>query len=124
MYSAEILLVDEEPEILALGATALRRAGYAVQSAICGDVAFILVEQGLLFDLLITDIVMPGLLDGFGLARKARELIPNLPIVYSTGFAKAATRGKDSAPIGRFLFKPWRQYDLLQAVEQAMTPLH
>src|SRR5579871_6405652 len=112
MISAEILLVDDEPDILALGLNALREAGYSVQTAISGDVAAILIEQGLMFDLLITDIVMPGSLDGYGLAARVRELIPRLPIIYSTGYTRATARAI-GAPDGRFLIKPWRQGDLI-----------
>jgi CheY-like chemotaxis protein len=121
MSTAEILFVDDERDILALGVTALREAGYSVQSAISGDVALILVEQGLHFDLLITDIIMPGFLDGYALARKVREHIPNLPIVYSTGFGKAASIGSDRAPVGQILLKPYRQHDLLRAVANAIA---
>jgi CheY-like chemotaxis protein len=124
MHRIEILFVDDERDLLALGATTLRGAGYTVQSAISGDVALILVEQGLLFDLLITDIVMPGFLNGYALARKAREHIPELPILYSTGYGKAATLSQEAAPPGQLLLKPYRQGDLLRAVESALTSLH
>ena len=124
MQAVEILFVDDESDILTLGVSALREAGYSVQSAISGDVAMILVEQGLLFDLLITDIVMPGFLDGFALARKAREFIPDLPILYSTGFGKAASMGSERAPAGELLLKPYRQSELLHAVERVLSHVH
>jgi CheY-like chemotaxis protein len=124
MMHLDILLVDDERDILDLGSAALRGAGYSVQQAISGDIAFLLVQQGLLFDLLVTDIVMPGLLDGFALARKVREFIPAMPIVYSTGFARAADMHIQDAPNGRLLIKPWLQSDLLAAVDAAMSSLH
>lgn len=120
----DVLLVDDEEEILNLGVSALRNAGYTVQQAISGDVAYILIQQGLLFDLLITDIMMPGLLDGFALAQKVRELIPDLPIIYSTGFVKAASIRSLGAPDGQILIKPWLRSDLLGAVSSAIALVH
>jgi CheY-like chemotaxis protein len=117
----DILLVDDEADILDLGALALNKAGYSVQAAISGDVAFILIEQGLRFDLLITDVVMPGLLDGFALARKARRIIPDLPIVYATGFMRGAALRNSGVPDGQLLIKPWRRAELLQAVGAALS---
>jgi CheY-like chemotaxis protein len=124
MNRPDILLVDDERDILDLGVSALSRAGYSVQSAISGDIAFILIEQGLLFDMLITDVIMPGMLDGFALATKARQLIPELPIVYSTGFAHVASVRARGAPDGRVLIKPWLRTDLLQAVDWALAIRH
>src|SRR5882724_1664074 len=124
MNRPDILLVDDERDILDLGVAALSKAGYSVQSAISGDIAFILIEQGLLFDMLITDVIMPGLLDGFALATKARQLIPDLPIVYSTGYSHVASVRSRGAPEGRVLIKPWLRTDLLQAVNWALAIRH
>ena len=74
----QILVVDDEREILELVPAILRDEGYRVSSAISGDVALMILEQGLPFQLLITDIAMPGLLDGYALARQARDLRPVL----------------------------------------------
>jgi CheY-like chemotaxis protein len=119
----EILLVDDERDILDLGVLALRKAGYTVQSAISGDIAFVLIEQGLLFDLLITDIVMPGQLNGFALAQKVRECVPDMPIVYVTGYARAVNMHTHDAPHGRLLLKPWHLGELLAAVNSAISPI-
>jgi CheY-like chemotaxis protein len=73
----QILVVEDEEAILDLAVSILRDEGYRVTSAINGDVALVILQQGLPFRLLITDIAMPGLLDGYALARKARELQPD-----------------------------------------------
>jgi CheY-like chemotaxis protein len=122
MIQPEILLVDDERDILDLGVSTLRDAGYTVQSAISGDIALVLIEQGLLFNLLITDIVMPGQLDGFALAHKVRERVPSAAIVYATGYARAINLRARSAPEGRLLLKPWRLDELLSVVDSAMAP--
>jgi len=116
MREPEILLVDDERDILDIGAIVLREAGYKVQPAPNGDIAMVLIEQGLPFRLLITDIVMPGELDGYTLARRARAHHPNLPIIYTTGFARVASVRMVGAPWGDTLQKPWRTSELLRLV--------
>jgi CheY-like chemotaxis protein len=117
----EILLVDDERDILELGMSTLREAGYTVQSAISGDIAMILIEQGLHFQLLITDIVMPGQLDGFALARRVREYLPKAGIVYATGYARAINMQAQGVPEGQLLRKPWRLDELLAVVDSAIS---
>ena len=120
MPEPEILLVDDERDILEIGLLALREAGYSVQGALSGDIALVLMEQGLPFRLLVTDIIMPGLLDGYALARRARELRPGLRVIYSTGFSRVASIRAPGAPAGETLQKPWRPEQLLRLVNQVM----
>lgn len=120
MPEPEILLVDDERDILEIGVLALREAGYSVQPASNGDIALVLIEQGLPFRLLITDVVMPGVLDGYALARRARELDPGLPIIYTTGFARVASVRSPGAPHGDTLPKPWRPSELLKLVTELL----
>jgi DNA-binding response OmpR family regulator len=120
MREPQILLVDDERDILEMGAMILREAGYKVQPAPSGDIAMVLIEQGLPFRLLITDIVMPGELDGYTLARRARERHSILPIIYTTGFARVASVRAAGAPWGDTLQKPWRPSDLLKLVSTVL----
>jgi DNA-binding NtrC family response regulator len=120
MPAAEILLVDDERDILELAAGALREAGYRVQPAANGDIALVLIEQGVPFRLLVTDIVMPGLLDGYALARRARELCPALRVIYSTGFSNVAAIRSTGAPLGETLRKPWKPSELLHLVGKVL----
>jgi DNA-binding NtrC family response regulator len=122
MIGTEILLVDDERDILEIGLSTLRDAGYLVQPAANGDIALVLIEQGLTFRLLITDIVMPGLLDGYALARRAREADPALRIIYSTGFSRVAAIRSPGAPHGDTLIKPWKPSDLLKLVGTVLQP--
>lgn len=121
MSGTDILLVDDEQDILDLGIGVLREAGYDVLPALNGDIALILLEQKLPFRLLVTDIIMPGMLDGFALARKARETRPDIRIVYTTGFSGAADIRSRGAPYGETLIKPWMPHDLLAIVQATMT---
>lgn len=121
MLQPEILFVDDEPDILDLGALLLREAGYSVTTAANSDIAMIFLEQGLTFRLLVTDIVLPGLLDGFALAHRARMLLPRLKVIYATGFGGVArVRSKGGAPYGQLLSKPWKSEMLLDLVAAAL----
>jgi CheY-like chemotaxis protein len=117
--STRILLVDDEQDILDLGLTILQDAGFETVSAVNGDIAEILLEQGIPFDVLVTDIVFPGILDGFSLARRAKQLQPKIRIVYTTGFGATANVRSRGAPFGEVLTKPWRPTDLLHCVRFA-----
>jgi CheY-like chemotaxis protein len=116
MTGPEILLVDDERDILEMGLAALSDAGYFVQPAANGDIALVMIEQGLSFRLLITDIVMPGVLDGYALARRARAVDPALRIIYTTGFSRVAEIRASGAPYGETLLKPWKPSELLSLV--------
>jgi CheY-like chemotaxis protein len=121
MSAMDILLVDDEQDILDIGLKVLRGAGYRVSPALNGDIAMILVEQGLPFRLLVTDVIMPGLLDGFSLARRVREALPDIRIVYTTGYSGIASVRSRGAPDGDTLVKPWLPRDLLAIVNNTMA---
>src|SRR5690349_14162195 len=108
MIGPGILIVDDEQDILDIAAAALSEAGYTVTSAKSRDIALILLEQRVPFELLITDIVLEGFLDGFALARKAREFRAGIKIIYMTGYSGIAHIRSRGAPYGEVLTKPWR----------------
>jgi DNA-binding NtrC family response regulator len=123
MAYADILFVEDDPASLEIAIEMLREASYEVVPAVNADIALILLEEGLPFRLLITDIVLPGRLDGFALARRAKEILPKLEIVYATGFPVVAGVRSRGAPWGRTLLKPYGRDDLVNTVEAAfVTP--
>ncbi len=115
-----ILLVDDEQSVLDYGVAILSEAGYPTAQAINGDVALLLLRQDLPIELLIADVVLPGRLDGFALAYRAQALIPDIRVIYSTGFASVARIRSRGAIYGEILVKPWRADDLLRAVAAAI----
>src|SRR3979490_1683550 len=77
--------VEDDDAVREFAVHVLRDRGYAVIEAVNGGVALVLLEQDLPIDLLFTDIVMPGEPDGVALAERAKELRPNLRVLYTTG---------------------------------------
>ncbi len=118
---AKILVAEDEPDVLRLLKTALSLEGYDVQVAASGDEAFEVFEATPDFDLLLTDIVMPGKLQGTDLARVLREAWPDLPVVFMSGYAREATvHGNGLRPEDVRLMKPARRADLIAAIEQSL----
>jgi CheY-like chemotaxis protein len=64
-------------------------------------------------DVRITDIIMPGGIDGFQLAERAKMMLPDLRVLYTTGYPRQ-TRPADPEKLhGKLLPKPWRLYELV-----------
>jgi two-component system cell cycle response regulator CpdR len=69
------------------------------------------------FDLLLTDIVMPEM-DGIELAQKASEMVPDLRVMFITGFAAVTLKAGKSMPQARVLSKPFHLRDLVLEVDR------
>jgi two-component system, cell cycle sensor histidine kinase and response regulator CckA len=117
-----VLVVEDEEAVRALTARTLREQGYEVMEARDGAEGLERCRQaGASLDLLLTDVVMPGL-SGIDLGARARELNPGLPIVYVSGYTgdllPSGTRMEES---GDVLAKPFDREALLRAVEDALA---
>ncbi len=80
-----ILAVDDDADLLEITADQLRQQGYAVVTAPDGASALDLLREVPEIDLLYTDLAMPGGMDGFQLATQARELRPDLAVLFTSG---------------------------------------
>lgn len=83
--SASILIVDDQLELLAITGEFLAECGYTVSWAPNAREALTILESNRRIDILLTDIIMPGGMDGFELARRAKTVQPDLRVLYSTG---------------------------------------
>ena len=116
MPLANILIVDDTAEVLEVTASILEDAGYAVLRCRDSREALAVLQDGHAIDLLLTDITMPGEIDGFELAREARVTRPLLPIAYVTGYFPP--RPEDmSGLLGPVLRKPYRRDDLTRQIK-------
>ncbi|MGE0595866.1 MAG: cell cycle two-component system response regulator CpdR [Hyphomonadaceae bacterium] len=117
---ARILLAEDDDSLRAFLVTNLSRAGHDVAAFGDGDSAWEALEQGA-YDLLLTDIVMPGL-DGIELARRGAEADPGMKIVFITGFAAVALSAQSQAPKdAKVLSKPFHLKDLVAEVERVIA---
>lgn len=116
---ARILLAEDDEAMRQFLAAALGRAGHEVVSCEDGRQALAALERR--FDLLIADIVMPGL-DGVELARRARGADPDMRIMFITGFAAVVLAGADAPMAGAsVLSKPFHLRDLVNHVDRVLA---
>lgn len=114
-----ILLAEDDDSLRGFLARALERAGYDVVACADGDEAAAVLDQD--WDLLLTDIVMPGM-DGIEVARQAAALHPDLRIMFITGFAAVALAAGSKAPAGaKVLSKPIHLREIVSEVERMMA---
>jgi two-component system cell cycle response regulator CpdR len=117
---ARILLAEDDDSLRQFLALNLGRAGHEVEAHGDGDAAWSALERAS-FDLLLTDIVMPGL-DGIELARRAADAAPGMKIMFITGFAAVALSPNSPAPKeAKVLSKPFHLRDLVAEVERMMA---
>jgi len=117
-----ILLVEDNSDVLTALQTTLTKLGYRVIQATSGDAAFKIFTSEPKIDLLLTDIVMPGELQGTTLAKALRKLRPDLPVVFMSGYASEATvHGNGLRPEDIRLMKPVRREDLVRAVNKGLS---
>lgn len=83
-----ILVVDDDGQVLEGTREIVAALGYQVISAQSGTEALSIIRNGATIDLLFTDISMPGM-DGWELARRSKQLRPELKVLYTTGFSFA-----------------------------------
>ncbi|HEV8030702.1 MAG TPA: response regulator [Stellaceae bacterium] len=115
-----ILVVEDDRDVRELAITVLEAAGHRVLEAASGDDAYrlLLAHPDLRIDLLFTDIVMPGRLDGIDLGNEARTLRPQLKVLYATGFANLVREHREEELRGLVLTKPYRPGELLRAISE------
>ena len=115
--SARILLVDDDEEVRNIAAATIEELGYEVVSVASGQAALqILGEER--FDLLMTDIAMPGM-TGVDLARRVRQIDPDLPILFSSGYADVQTFGENLSD-EVVLKKPFRISDVATRIDAVL----
>lgn len=108
-----VLLVEDELLVRELASEDLADAGFDVTAANDGDEAMGHLRDGRQFDLLFTDIRMPGSIDGWQLAEHAKAMLPDLKVIYATGLGEAAN---DLSSDERYVRKPYSLTDLLKVL--------
>jgi CheY-like chemotaxis protein len=116
-----ILVVDDNAGVRRIVAMQLGRLGYAVLEAENSEAALRMLASHRV-DLLLSDVVMPGALNGLDLARAATARWPGLGVVLTSGFPEAGPGGAATgAEEYRLLAKPYRRADLSRVLREALA---
>lgn len=116
-----VLIVDDEEALLDSTSKLLERAGYQVLTAQDSDTALKVLREDRV-DLLFSDVMMPGGMNGIELASVVHEKYPHIGILMGTGYASNLFDAPESNWLkDSIIFKPYREVDLLIAIERALT---
>ncbi len=108
-----VLLVEDDPLIREFLVEALREAGYHVIHASTGEEALAWCKCHAA-DVLVTDVRLPGHVDGWQIAERCREHDPELPVIYATGFSPTPR----PVPGSRILKKPFHPDEIVRVVKE------
>ncbi|WP_431203690.1 ATP-binding protein [Bradyrhizobium betae] len=110
--SGTVLLVEDNPDVAVVSIGLLEQLGYRVRRVPDAESALRELEHNGV-DFVFSDIVMPGKMDGLGLAHYLRQIRPGLPILLATGYSEAAADVRGDFPILR---KPYEIHELSEAI--------
>ena len=117
--SGTVLLVEDEPMVRSVAERALTRHGYTVITADNGEDALEILAKNEPIDLLISDVVMPGM-DGPTMVREARQSRPELKILFMSGYAEEQLRKSIDIENVNFLPKPFSVVELAEAARRTV----
>ena len=117
-----ILLVDDDDSVRGVAMQQLTSLGYRVISASNGVEALDLLARNPDIDLLFTDVIMPGGMNGGQVAEAARELRPGLKVLFASGYFEGAlVREGNIEASAQFLVKPYRKKELALKMEEVLA---
>ena len=117
---ARILLAEDDDQLRAFLSRGLRRAGHVVDAVGDGEAALVR-SQDTDYDLLLADVVMPGI-DGIELARRVSARQPGIRVMFITGFAAVAVEGEGFTPKRpRVLAKPFHLRHLIAEIDALLS---
>jgi CheY-like chemotaxis protein len=115
---SKVLVVEDNPEVAAVTCALLEQLGHRANIVHSAEEALDALEDGQAYDLVLSDIVMAGAIDGLGLARALREKRPGLPVLLATGFTTAAEAARGDFAILR---KPYQLSDMSAALARLIA---
>ena len=115
-----ILVVEDNPNVRKTVVRQLHDLGYRTLTADSGAAALRQVRDGARFDLLLTDVIMPGGITGYQLADELRQSDADLRVLFTSGYTELASAPDQPARKDPLLSKPYRKQDLGRAVRAAL----
>ena len=117
-----ILVVEDDERVRRLTITRLKLIGYQVLEASDGPRALDILSKAPVVDLVFTDLIMPGGMSGREVAAHARQLIPGIKVLLTSGYAEESVHGDDlQREQLKVLRKPYQQADLVAALRDVLT---
>lgn len=121
---AKILFVEDEASVRALGVRVLKKKGYDVVESDSAENALEILQETKDFDLLVTDMVLPGL-SGAQLTNKVKEILPNLPVILASGYSEDIARKEvNNLYDFEFLAKPYSLTVLTEKIFSVLNNRH
>jgi two-component system cell cycle sensor histidine kinase/response regulator CckA len=102
----KVLLVEDEEMVRTVAERALARAGYDVTSCANGEEGLAAIAEGGVFDVVVSDVVMPGM-DGPAMVRAIRARLPHMPVLFMSGYAEEQLRRDIDIAEMHFIAKPF-----------------
>ena len=117
-----VLVAEDDPFVRSHAVTCLSSLGYRVIEAVDGREALQRLSDGAHADILFTDVVMPGGMNGWELAERAREIRPGLKVLLTSGYALETLAERGRLPAGAIILnKPYRKAELAKRLREAMA---
>jgi signal transduction histidine kinase len=118
---ATILVVEDDAEVRATALQHLKSLGYRTIAAASGPEAMEMIRSGIAFDLLFTDVIMPGGMNGRELADQLRALRPGIPVLFTSGYTENALLLHGRLPPDVVLLnKPYRKAELARKLHDLL----
>jgi len=113
-------MVEDDPKVREVLLNQLSSLGYAVTAVESGQAAVERLKSGAAFELMLTDVVMPGI-SGPSLAAEVKQTWPGIKVLFMSGYSKNAAVAHGRVPPGiRILSKPFRKIDLATRVREEL----
>ncbi len=116
-----ILVVEDDPNVREIPVTTFLNQGYQVIEAADGEAAIACLREGQRIDLIFTDLVLPGGMNGVEIAKEAKRIQPNIKVIYATGYVDNEVMKKGELEPGATLVsKPYELVRLLKLVRDVL----
>ncbi|HVB15307.1 MAG TPA: response regulator [Stellaceae bacterium] len=119
---AIILVVDDEPDVLEIETLLLADLGYEVIPSNSAGEALAIIAGGATVDMVLTDLVMLGDVDGWRLAERIREIRPQMKVAFTSGYVRPSAKAHIEAHGDDVLAKPWHLDELAGFLRRALGP--
>jgi CheY-like chemotaxis protein len=112
---ATVLVVEDESDLREMVVEELTDAGFHVLEAEIGDATLAIIDSGRPIDVLFTDVRLPGSVDGWEIARHARDTIPAIHVIYTSGYAPDRSA---QVPDSLYVRKPYQPSAIIAEIQR------